>query len=56
MKIKQLYHTVCNSYIHILYNNKKYTYNWPAFLAVNNGYTSSITKGHIAMHTIVFLI
>ena len=37
-------------------------YNWPAFLAVNNGYTSSyalleyIAKGHIAIHTMLLLI
>ena len=32
------------------YTNTKIPYNWPAFLAVNNGCTSSyalITKGHI---------
>ena len=45
----------------ILQHNKTQTY-LIAFLAVNNGYTSSysliryVTKGHIAMHTILFSI
>ena len=59
MKLTTMPYSI-NSYTTI---NHKHSYNWPAFLASNNGYTFSyvliriyVTKGHIAINTILFSI